>query len=123
MTSISCLMIFICVLTVSSGNAATNCSDVKYDAYGKVSISWTLRNCISSIGDPMLPPSYDVDINTTIVESDMIVNNLQSINELEGSATLDFYFRLFWIDPRFRLPEMWAAVNPDVAAQGNKSVR
>ena len=69
----------------------------------------------------MLPPSYHGTINTTVVESDMIINNLQSIDELEGSATLDFYFRLFWIDHRLNVPEMWAALNPEVAAQGTIS--
>ena len=38
-------------------------------------------------------------------------NNLLSISELEGTATLDFFWRLYWIDPRLKMPSLWDALN------------
>ena len=38
-------------------------------------------------------------------------NNLLSISELEGTATIDFFWRIYWVDLRLKMPSLWEALN------------
>jgi len=39
-----------------------------------------------------------------------------SINELDGTVTMDFYFRLYWQDQRWNFPSLWEAIEDTTAA-------
>jgi hypothetical protein len=49
------------------------------------------------------------------------INNLMSVAEVDMTATIDFFFRLYWVDQRFNLPQLWealAADKPAIVADG-----
>ena len=37
------------------------------------------------------------------------------VSELEGSVTLDFLFRLYWLDERLSIPSLWNALSKTTA--------
>jgi hypothetical protein len=43
-------------------------------------------------------------------------NNLMAIDELAGTVTMDFYFRLYWQDQRWNFPSFWEAIETTTAA-------
>jgi len=48
-----------------------------------------------------------------------------TLNELDGTVTLDFFFKRFWMDPRLNIPTLWAALNasnPAVMGEGAELV-
>jgi len=40
-------------------------------------------------------------------------NNLMSVAEIDMTATIDFFFRLYWVDERFNMPELWDTMARD----------
>lgn len=50
------------------------------------------------------------------VYSQIALNNLIQIDEIQSTATLDFFFRLYWNDTRLRMPALWYNL-PLAAAQ------
>lgn len=52
-----------------------------------------------------------------VVEAQILLNSLIAVNEIEGSATLDLFFKLKWIDPRWAIPDMWKLLDATIAVQ------
>lgn len=69
------------------------CANITFLKNGEVDIQAALYQCSNSIGNPNLINSYfdEIPIN---VQSQWGLNNLININEIEGTATFDCYFRL-----------------------------
>ena len=43
------------------------------------------------------------------------------VDELLGVVTLDFFYEIFWLDPRINIPTLWDAINasnPDIITYG-----
>mmetsp|Transcript_14316 Transcript_14316/g.21434 ORF Transcript_14316/g.21434 Transcript_14316/m.21434 type:complete len:495 (+) Transcript_14316:102-1586(+) len=109
------VLVMLCMVHIHSRDG--NCSTTIF-VNDQPSVVQTLAHCLSVIADPILPPSYYKDYNRTVVKADIILNNLHFINEIEGTAQVDFYFRLFWSDPRVSLTTLWDQVNPELSIQG-----
>jgi hypothetical protein len=107
---------FCCFGVYSVSNPS--CSDTVF-VNGVPSVYATLQNCLSNIADPILPPSYVEGYGSTVVVSDMLLNNLHQVSEIEGAVTLDFYFRLYWLDPRLNMTSFFKDANPEIAVQGS----
>lgn len=97
--------------------SSPNCSETIF-VNGVPSLYFTLQNCLSNIADPILPPSYSEGNGNTVVVADLLLNNLHQVSEIEGSVTLDFYFRLFWFDHRLNITSFFKDSNPEIAVQG-----
>lgn len=92
------------------------CANVTYRS-GNPDIPATLYDCVANIADANQPPSYVSGGGPISVQVSYAINNMISLNELESSVTLDFYWRLYWIDQRLNIPSLWDAVNnSDVSA-------
>ncbi len=68
----------------------------KLNSSSKVDISGTMFACQAAMVDPLLPISYDTSSGNITVKVQFALNNLISIDEIGGTATLDFFFRLYW---------------------------
>lgn len=77
---------------------------------GSISSSQTFYNCLANIPDATLLPSYyNNKFNGIVYFSTAItLNNLISIDEIEGTATLSFSLGLSWVDSRFAMPIFWS---------------
>ena len=81
-----------------------------YLSIGNPDISATLMDCILHIADPMLCPSFISNSGTKNLYVAFSFNNLMDVSELEGTVTMDFYFRLYWTDERLNFPSLWDAI-------------
>jgi hypothetical protein len=77
---------------------------------------------LQNINDPLVFPGYFFQPpQPLIVFSQVAINNLIQIDEIQNTATFDFYFRLYWTDPRLSMPALWDTlnvINPDIASAG-----
>jgi hypothetical protein len=87
-------------------------------APGMVDITKTLRNCSEHMVDPLLPSSYSNSESNFTVSSQIVLNNLILVDEIAGLVKLDFIYRVSWIDPRWKIPEMWQYIKPEIAREG-----
>lgn len=73
------------------------------DEYGNVHTTRSLYTCAAVMQDPYMAVTSVAqysDQNLT-VSSQMVVNNLIEMNELENYVVIDLYFRLYWQDIRW----------------------
>ncbi len=82
------------------------CANASYIG-SNVDITSTLYNCVANMADPVCVPSYLNGTNVTDVRLAYKINNLMSVAEIEMTATIDFFFRIYWVDQRFNFPELW----------------
>lgn len=83
---------------------------------GYPDISRCLVTCTTTIPSIMQPVSVLTGeaINLTV---GIALNNLGTVNELDGTVTLDLYLRLTWDEPRFNLTNLFDAIavyNPQI---------
>jgi hypothetical protein len=64
----------------------------------------TLYNCIGNITDALNPPSYYQDVPTIETFISFQFNSMMALSELEGTVTVDMFFRIYWIDERMNMP-------------------
>ena len=103
---------FICV------SAIINCNDiVEYDESGYVNIGASVYACSEHLPDPLSPVSYykneEGDRYNLTLYSQYNLNNLVKVDEIEGVAEINFYWRVFWYDPRWNMTSMWRALNDE----------
>mmetsp|Transcript_30000 Transcript_30000/g.55688 ORF Transcript_30000/g.55688 Transcript_30000/m.55688 type:complete len:302 (-) Transcript_30000:112-1017(-) len=80
----------------------------------------SLVACNQAMQDPLLPIAYlenrtQSDINVT---TSFVVNNLLNIDEIESTATFDFYYRNSWIDERWDIPGIFDAMDTTASQIG-----
>jgi hypothetical protein len=100
-----------------------NESTLVYAENGMVSVTETLIRCLQYINDPLMFPGYFFNASDLpfVVKNMVVLNNLISIKEVDNSAELDIYFRLYWQDPRLNMPALWSAlqdINPILGSMG-----
>jgi hypothetical protein len=95
-------------LAVVDGNCPPNIDD-----NGNLDMDFTLANCAAGgMNDPYQPITHvkmyvDQGIELAVVVK-FEFNNLVSIDELENTATIDFFYRLYWQDIRWNMSqEFW----------------
>ena len=64
----------------------------------------TMYACVDNITDAMDPPSYLKGAPPVETFSSFQVNGMMSLSELEGTATFDFFWRIYWLDQRMNMP-------------------
>ncbi len=98
------------------------CAYPTFTSAGVLDARAMIYNCINNISSSQIPPSYyDIDgsgYKPVNVSVQFAINNLISVNDLESSITIDFYFRCTWNDPRIYIPEMWGYINPEASIDG-----
>jgi hypothetical protein len=79
----------------------TNETDIAY-INGMISATQTFYNCLANVADPLnIPILYNGSVHgTMIINTSIQLNNLQDIDAVASTASLDFYLRLYWEDPR-----------------------
>eukprot|EP01031_Cornospumella_fuschlensis_P039969 gene39969-48689_t len=99
-----------------------NESSLVYAPSGVLSVTQSLIKCLSNINDPLIFPGYFFgNGKPMMLYNQVALNNLIRVNEVENSVTFDFYFRLFWQDPRLNMTALWDAVldmDPSIAING-----
>ena len=65
-----------------------------------------------------MPPSSRSGANATTVNIQYLMSNLQAINEVDGTAGVDFFLRLGWVDERLHFPSLWSALDARITSQG-----
>lgn len=91
--------------TVQPENYCNN-NTIYYDFQGNVLIQQTLADCIATF-DALTYPGLQYG-QTEFINITYFINNLISIEEVSNSVTLDFLVSTLWVDPRLRMPNMWA---------------
>lgn len=86
----------------------SNVSELGY-INGALSASQTFYTCLSNIPDAaMISSFYNGAYNGMLrVNTSITLNNLEAIDEIQGTARLQFSLRLFWRDDRYAMPEFW----------------
>lgn len=79
-----------------------------------MSASQTFLKCLNNIADPGMLPTYfnGSYVGPTLVNTSIVLNNLEKIDEVSGTARLQFSIRLYWKDDRFGMPSFWNSVDP-----------
>jgi hypothetical protein len=120
---------FLCVIACSllglscgSNTSAPQCGPV-FDNFGDLHIGRSLMQCAMSMSDPYQPITHVQRYVDAGVECKVSLkyafNNLIAINELENTATLDFFYRLYWQDIRWNMTkEFWDLVPVSVYFDG-----
>ncbi len=54
----------------------------------------------------------------TVINTTLGMNNLEAINEIDGTARLQFTMRLYWEDRRFAIPALWSQMDPNTYNDG-----
>ena len=120
-----CVFFLLSVATVSLlrlSEGSYQCLPI-FDNEGDISITGSLVQCATHMSDPLQPITHVqkyLDMGVTLtVESRFEFNNLVSVNELENTVTVDFFYRLWWQDIRWNLTEeFWAEVPVSVFYDG-----
>jgi hypothetical protein len=105
--------IFWFVVLAASSFLCTALCDV-YLTNGDIDITKTLYNCSLQMTDSRLVASMK-STEPVIVSAQFLLNSLISVNEIEGTVTLDFFFKLQWIDPRWVIPNLWFYLDQRIA--------
>lgn len=99
--------------------SSQSCSHAIYAKDGNVDFTKTLFNCSEQMTDPELIYSYKVTASGPVtVKTQISLNNLVSVSDLESTMVLDLYLVLSWVDPRWDIEEMWAGQKNAVKYQG-----
>ena len=113
----SCLSLLVSSCLLKSAYPFESCANVTFMPNGMPYVTKALYDCSSFVWDSKLPisylPGFDLEIGTQFV-----LNNLISINEIDGVVALDFFLRMSWIDSRWILPGMWEPLEPQIKQQG-----
>ena len=78
----------------------------------------TVMNCSKWSPSPMNPPSYFENESAVNVYTQLVLNNLISVDDVAQTITFDAKFRLLWYDPRFELNNLIALMNPNAQSYG-----
>lgn len=105
--NVICLFVGYCPVVVF-GECGPN-----VDSRGNLNMDFSLYNCgLQLMNDPLQPITHvkmyvDEGINLTVgVKFEF--NNLVSVNEMENTATVDFFYRMYWQDIRWNMTkEFW----------------
>lgn len=120
-------------LKIASTTYNDTCSDLKFTTSNDGSTEYLdvgamLYTCSNTIPSALLPPSYLPFYNTsngyqaTNIAIQLVVNSLLNIDDMHSQASLDFFLRVIWQDPRLKLPdETWDYVNPEASIEGNSN--
>jgi hypothetical protein len=98
------------------------CSEHIFDNYGFIDIGKMLYQCSDNIPSVLFPPSYFSSVNQSAFKSvnisvQIAVNSLLSVDDLKGTVTLDFYWRILWVDPRLQI-DIWSYIHPTLTNEG-----
>lgn len=114
-------LILMCVIIsrVLSGDVypCLNSSTIVYDAYGNVNVQESLAVCLAAVNSPDFNPAY-ITGKAVNVTNEFLLNNLISIDNLSNQVNFDFYYRLYWTDPRLSAPALFEALGSVVSANG-----
>lgn len=97
----------------------TNESELGY-VQNSLSATQTFYNCLNNVPDAaMIATFYNAQYNGQLrINTSITLNNLEYVNEIEGTARLQFSMRLFWQDDRFAMPVFWNKTSPLTQAYG-----
>ena len=90
------------------------CTETIYHSSGSIDIEQTVYNCSVSMLSPNIPNCFNTGI-PQVVNTSLRLNNLINIDEIQGTATLDFYWRMIWIDERWRIPDLWTKLPTELS--------
>lgn len=107
---------FLSLLWCTTATSST-CSVILYSS-GDVNIGATSRNCSVHSENILAPYSYLNKAHNITIFNQVSLNNLFSVNELDGSVTLDFLYRLSWRDPRWDIPDLWPNLHDLLSIEG-----
>jgi hypothetical protein len=121
------LLVLLAGCTCAHGNEGDffpECTSVIYDLWNRVDVEKMIYNCSSNIQGALFPPSYfdassGKPFTPTIVNISVAFNSMVKIDDIEGELSLDYWFQMFWYDPRWKFPtEMWASMSPETLVEG-----
>lgn len=103
------------------------CTELAFKSNGELDIQTMLYNCSNFIAGNTIPPSAYLSTNGIYepmnVSVQICLNNLISVDDLNNQLTIDFFFRLRWIDPRWNIStEMWNYLNPKTATSDGLNI-
>jgi hypothetical protein len=75
-----------------------NDSTIVYNYENDASIIGTFINCLDAVQDGLVAPYYDLGGRIN-VSTEMFLNNLIAVDEVESTVTLDVFFSVYWVRP------------------------
>lgn len=48
----------------------------------------------------------------------LALDNLNNVDDVEATVTIDLYYRIYWTDPRINLPDLFNYTNPECTTEG-----
>ena len=98
------------------------CAEPSFTKSGALDIVKILYECQDNIPGSNSPPSFFPSHNGTYepvqVFTGLLINNFIGVDDLAATISMDFYWRLKWVDPRLNLPDVWQYMNPEMALEG-----
>lgn len=94
------------VILIALGLLVSACGyvcKVSYDEDGAPHADRSLFSCAQEMQDPKFPITNvkKYENETLVVTTQFVLNNLISVDEIENTVELDFYWRMFWKDRRW----------------------
>jgi hypothetical protein len=106
---------------VSAKGCIGSADEVEY-INGAPSVTLTLIKCLKNISDPLAFPGYFYSPPKVFwVDTQVAINNLITVSEVENSVTFDFFFRVNWVDTRLKISDLANAlneINPEIVRAG-----
>lgn len=94
-----------------------NSSQLVYNSFGQYSITGSFTACLDNVQDVLLYPGYNTNTPVTIY-TQLGINNLINIDEVNNLVTFDAFIRLYWQDPRLLMPDFWSQLNASDSING-----
>lgn len=100
MKTVLAIFLYILIQCAIASNAGSiycvNESSVVYNFEGAPSVVATLLNCLRAVQDGLIAPYYDTKVRIN-VSTEVLLNNLISVNEVSSSVSLDLFFATSWV--------------------------
>ena len=98
---IICIVLSNVFLKINGNVSNSQCTPAVYAYDGSIDFTKTLYNCSKQMTDPEIIYSYKEGTGPITVYTQIGVNNLITIAELDSTMIVDIFFVLSWIDPRY----------------------
>ena len=98
------------------------CAEPSFTKSGDLDIVKILYECQDNIpgsnSPPSFFPSYNGSYDPVEVYTGLMINNFIGVDDLKATISMDFYWRLKWVDPRLNMPDIWQYMNPEMELEG-----
>ena len=105
------------------------CTPNIYSKDGRIDVGAMLFNCSANMpGADSIPSYYRWDANASAgdpgyyaplnVSVGIALNSMVQVEDVTTQVKISFWYRNFWTDPRWFMPDLWEHLNPLCSLEG-----